>query len=35
MRHSSVVFAALILAFLVFVTVRGELRSYLKVLGVA
>ena len=35
MRQSSVIFAALIVGFLVFITIRGELTGYLQVLGIA
>lgn len=35
MNHSQTVAAALILGFFVFVTVRGELPAYMRVVGLA
>lgn len=34
MSQTSTIFAALFFAFIVFITVRGELRQYLAVFGV-
>ena len=34
MNQSGSIFAALVIGFIVFVTVRGELPKYLQVLGV-
>lgn len=34
MSHSTVVAASILLAFFVFITVRGELDDYMKVLGI-
>lgn len=33
MSQSNLIAGALIIAFLVFITVRGELRSYLQIVG--
>jgi len=35
MNQTSIIAGTLIIAFIVFVTIRGELPSYLKVLGLA
>jgi hypothetical protein len=34
MSQSSAIFAALLIGFVVFITIRGELRGYLDVLGI-
>jgi hypothetical protein len=34
MNHSTSIFAALVIAFIVYVVVRGQLGAYLKVLGI-
>jgi hypothetical protein len=34
MSQSSIVALALLIAFVVFITVRGELQSYLQVIGI-
>lgn len=34
MNQSNVIFAALIIGFIVFITMRGELTAYLKVIGI-
>jgi len=35
MSQTSIIFAALLIGFVVFVTIRGELPKYLKVVGLA
>lgn len=34
MNQTSIIFAALLIGFFVFITVRGELSGYLKVIGI-
>lgn len=35
MSHSQAIFGALIIGFFVYVTVRGELPAYMRVMGLA
>lgn len=34
MSQTSIIFGALLLAFIVFITIRGELQQYIQVIGV-
>jgi hypothetical protein len=34
MNHSTSIFAALVIAFIIYITVRGQLGAYLQVLGI-